>query len=119
MVSGQVSLYPSEIPVVPLGAVKVCVMVLSPLVGVVAPIWAHQLPPWQPELTAVSEAPEEVQPESEPASNPPLVMPPPLLAAVTVNETLAVCVAEEPVPVTVTLYVATALPCPTVKDSVE
>src|SRR5260221_11916772 len=80
MVWGQVSLYQGEIPEGPEGAVKVCEMLLSPLVGLVAPSCAHQLPPWQPELTAVSDAPAAVQPESEPLSNPPLTRArPPLL----------------------------------------
>jgi len=63
-------------PVAPFGAVKVCATVLSPLVGVVAPSRAQYVPPWQPELITVSEAPVAVQPESVPVSNPPLMMPP-------------------------------------------
>jgi hypothetical protein len=44
---------------------------------------------------------------------------PPLDGAVTVSETLVVCVAEVPVPVTVTGYVPVAVLEPTVMVSVE
>jgi hypothetical protein len=44
MVSGQVSLYQKEIPVVPAGAVNVWEIVLSPFVGDVLPNRAQQDP---------------------------------------------------------------------------
>ena len=100
------------------GAVKVCAIELSPLVGVVAPTWAAY-DPLCPPLTTELAAPLGVQPESVPVSNPPLTMPPPLAGGVTVSETLVVCVAEVPVPVTVTGYVPAVVLATTEKVSVE
>src|SRR5260370_23425699 len=58
----------------PAGAVNVCARSESPLVGLVEPSLAHEVPPWQPEFTAVTEGPVATQPAS-PDSKPPLVMP--------------------------------------------
>src|SRR5947209_4748081 len=101
MVSGQTTLY-QKLSVPPVdGAVNVCEIELSPLVGVVAPTRAAYVPVWPP-LTADA-LPAAVQPESEPVSNPPLAMPPGGGGAVTVSATIVECVAEAPVPVTVSV----------------
>jgi hypothetical protein len=102
-VSGQVSLYQKESPVVPAGAVKVCETELSPFVGFALPSSAHQIPPWQPEFVTDSNAPAVVQPDSVPVSKPPFTTPPPPLE-VTVRATVVACVALVPVPVTVSEY---------------
>jgi hypothetical protein len=87
------------------GTVKVWAIDESPLVGEVEPSCAHQVPPWQPLLTAVSLAPLAVQPASEPCSKSPLTMapPPPPPALVTVSVTVAVCEPLVAVPLTVSV----------------
>src|SRR5438045_2426227 len=72
--------------------------------GVAAPL---SVPPWQPELTTVSEAPAAVQPLRLPVSKPPLVRLPPVVPPVMVSDTEAVCEVV-PVPVMVMLYVPAA-----------
>src|SRR5437867_3578949 len=100
MVSGQTTLYQNDSDPPADGAVNVCATELSPLVGTVDPTIAA-LPVWPLDETEV--VPLEVQPV-RPDSKPPLVIPLPP-AAVTVSETVVLCVADVPVPVTVTLYV--------------
>jgi hypothetical protein len=76
-------------------------MELSPLNGLVLPTRAEYVPVCAVVLTPVE--PAEVQPLSEPVSKPPLTMPePPPPLGVTVSDTVAVCVADAPVPVMVT-----------------
>ena len=98
MLSGQVSLY-QTVSVPLLEAVKVCAIVLSPLVGLVEPARPQYVPPWHPELTTEA-VPAAVQPESEPVSKLPLVRSF-VTGALTVSVTVVVWVAEVPVPVTV------------------
>src|ERR1700719_3976281 len=74
MVSGQVILYQKVSLVDPVGAVNVCARLESPFVGLVEPSWAQDEPLWQPDLTAVAEAPLAVTPV-RPDSKVPLVMP--------------------------------------------
>jgi len=82
-----------------LGALNVCMIELSPLVGDVPPTRAENVPEWlTPDTTATVPAP--VQPARVPVSKPPLVIPLPL-DALTTKETVVLCVALAPVPVTV------------------
>src|SRR5437588_7583147 len=74
MVSGQVILYQKVRLVDPVGAVNVCARLESPLVGLVEPSWAQEVPLWQPEFTADAEGPVGVHPV-RPDSKVPLVMP--------------------------------------------
>src|SRR5712664_1868955 len=117
-VSGQVSLYQSERPVAPLGAVKVCAIELSPFVALVLPSCAQNAPPWQPALITVSEAPEEVQPLKLPVSKSPFTIPPPGGGVpVTVSATGVVREPEMAVPVTVMVELPVAAPELTVAQS--
>src|SRR5690242_6886682 len=75
-VSGQVTLYQKLSVPLPLGTVKVWLMLLSPLVGEDEPASPEKLPECAVLLIEVA-APEVVQPEKVPVSKPPLVMPPP------------------------------------------
>src|SRR5258708_1831057 len=54
--------------------------------------------------------PAVVQPLKVPVSKPPLTMPPPVVAGVTVSAKLVLWVAEAPVPVTVSVYVPAGVP---------
>src|SRR6266550_5713998 len=72
--SGQVILYQKVRFMEPAGAVNVSARLESPLVALVEPSLAHEVPPWQPEFTAVTEGPVVSQPAS-PDSKPPLMMP--------------------------------------------
>src|SRR5207253_10117507 len=70
-----------------------------------APSWAEYDPPWCcAVLTAGAEAPLVAHPLKFPASNPPLTTGLEL-GAVTVSDTMVLCVADVPVPVTVTVLV--------------
>ena len=94
-------MYQKESPVDPVGAVKVCAIELSPLVAAVLPARAQPAPLWQPAETALTEAPEVVQPVN-PLSKPPLVMPePPPVVPETVRATVVVCDIVPSVPVIV------------------
>ncbi len=118
-VSGQWFAYQNvsvEVPVA--GTVNVCTTELSPLVGVVEPSIAPQLP--ECAAPAVTDAaPDAVHPVRFPDSNPPFTIPPGGGATLTVNEIVAVCVVVPPVPVTVTAYVPAAVAAPAVSVSVE
>src|SRR5579872_7316231 len=88
----------------PLGAVKVWLIELSPLVDVLEPAWAEWLPECATELIEVA-APEVVQPENVPVSNPPLTMPPDVGVGVGVGVLVGVGVGVPP-PVTVTCEIS-------------
>jgi hypothetical protein len=103
-VSGQATLYQNDSFDDPAGAVNVCAMELSPLNGAVLPTCADQVPERAVVLTDA--APAAVQPLSVPVSKPPLVIPPGGGGvALTVRPIDALCVADVPLPVTVTGYV--------------
>ena len=77
-------MYQNVRPVLPAGAMKVCVIEESPLVGDDEPTRAAYVPPWGPEVVTAA-LPAAVQPASVPLSKPPLVMPLPT-GAFTVRE---------------------------------
>jgi hypothetical protein len=83
-----------------LGAVNVWLIELSPFVGDVPPTRAEYVPEWLAALVAEA-VPATDQPLNVPVSKPPLVIPPPPPDDVTVNDTVVLCVALVPVPVTV------------------
>jgi hypothetical protein len=122
MVSGQVSLYQNDRPVAPVGAVKVCEMVLSPFVAVVPPSRAQKAPPWQPAPMTDSEAPVGVHPASVPVSKPPFVIPDPGGVGddeVTVIDSDTVWAPESAVPWTVAVAVPGVADAAAEKESVE
>ena len=80
----------------------VCCMVLLPLVGVARPRRAEKLPVWPPLITA-SAWPDVLQPLKSPVSKPPLAIPEPPPAGLTVRVIVVEWVAEVPVPVMVTV----------------
>ena len=98
MVSGQTTLYQKVSGPVPVGAVKVCAMLLSPLVGDVLPTIAADVPEW--DVVTIDLAPAPVQQLKLPVSNPPFTTPGPP-AQFTVSVTVVLWVADVPVPVTV------------------
>jgi hypothetical protein len=100
------------------GTVKVWLIEESPLVGDVDPPCAAYVPLWTSAVTTLVAAPEVVQPEKVPVSNPPLVMPLPPPEEVTVRLTVVLWVALVPVPVTVSVYVPAAA-VPVLMVSVE
>ena len=70
-------MYQNARPVFPAGAVKVCAIEESPLVMVVDPTRAADVPACAPVLTTLV-LPAVVQSDRFPVSNPPLVTPPPV-----------------------------------------
>src|SRR3954447_20007615 len=97
----------------------VCFNVLSPLYAVDAPSCAAYEPACAVVTTRGATTPDDDQLLSEPLSKPPFTTPPGGAADVTVNETVVVCVAEAPVPVTVIVYVPAAADDPTASVNVD
>ena len=109
----QTTRYQNERTPPPDGAVKVCATELSPLNGELLPTFAADAPVCAVVATAVLPALVQL---ASPLSNPPLVIP---LDAVTVNVTVALCVALGALPVTATGYVPGAVVASTLSVSVE
>ena len=93
-------MYQNDSVVTPDGTVKVWLIDESPLVGNVEPSCAAYVPACGLDVV-VAVVPADVQPDRLPNSKSPFVRPPPD-GAVTVSVYVVLCVAEAPVPVTVT-----------------
>ncbi len=78
-VSGQVTLYQKDSWLLPVGAVKVCLIDDAPLVGDVEPSSAAYVPLWGPDVVTPVAGPLAVQPDRVPVSKPPLTIPPGLV----------------------------------------